>query len=113
LYLDRLYQWVFVRPYTRLSQVLWQQVDDGMVNRSIEATAIFLFSRYRQLAAFLWQGVDEGRLDAGLDQSARGMVSFSALLGLWTTGKLSLYLKMLFLGVTSLFSGLILYWYFR
>jgi hypothetical protein len=31
---------------------------------------------------------------------------------LWTTGKLSLYLKMLFLGLTSLFSGLAAYWYF-
>jgi NADH-quinone oxidoreductase subunit L len=112
LYLDRLYRRVLVIPYTHISQVLWQQVDDGIVNRRIEATAIFLFSLYRRLADFLWQGVDEGSLDHSLDKSAAGVISLSGLLGYWTTGKLSLYLKMLFLGLTSLFSGLALYWYF-
>ena len=91
---------------------LWHRIDDGIVNRSIEATAIFLFSLYWKLAAFLWQGVDEGSLDHSLDKSADGVISLSGLLGLWTTGKLSLYLKMLFLGLTSLFSGLAAYWYF-
>ena len=97
---------------TRLSRFSAQQVDDGLVNRSIEASAIFCFRLYWKLAAFLWQGVDEGSLDHSLDKSAAGVISFSGLLGLWTTGKLSLYLKMLFLGLTSLFSGLALYWYF-
>jgi NADH-quinone oxidoreductase subunit L len=112
LYLDRFYHLFFVNPYNKMSQCLWHQVDEGIINRSIESTAIFLFKIYWKLAGFLWEGVDEGSLDHSFDKSADGVISLSGVLGLWTTGKLSFYLKMLFVGLTSLFSGLALYWYF-
>ena len=71
-----------------------------------------LLELYRNIATFLWINVDEGSLDSHLDKSAGGVVSLSQMLGYWTTGKLSTYLKMLFLGLTILFSGLALHWYF-
>jgi NADH-quinone oxidoreductase subunit L len=80
LYLDRLYQIIFVMPYEKM-------------------------------AVILWRSVDEGSLDYSLDKSALGIISLSGLLGYWTTGRLSLYLKMLFLGLTILFSALAVHWY--
>ena len=112
LYLDKIYHRIFILPYNYASQILWHRIDEQGVNRIIEATAIFLIRIYWKISAFLWLDVDEGSVDGSLDKGAQGVVSFSGLLGLWTTGKLSFYLKMLFLGLTSLFSGLILYWYF-
>ncbi len=112
LYLDRLYHQVFVLPYVKISHFLWQQVDELRLNRAIEATAGFLLELYRQMATFLWLKVDEGSLDQHLDKGAGGVVILSEVLGYWTTGRLSMYLKMLFLGLTILFSGLALHWYF-
>jgi NADH-quinone oxidoreductase subunit L len=112
LYLDRFYHLVLVNPYNTMSHFIWRQIDEGVVNWSIETAAISLFRLYRKLAVFFWLDVDEGSLDRSFDKSASGVISLSGILGLWTTGKLSFYLKMFFLGLTSLFSGLALYWYF-
>jgi NADH-quinone oxidoreductase subunit L len=66
---------------------------------------------YRWLAGFWWQYVDEGGIDRGLDGTAAGVGLLSRGLGLWTTGLLSTYVKMLLLGLTVFFSVLA-GWYF-
>ncbi|MFZ5449483.1 MAG: NADH-quinone oxidoreductase subunit L [Thermodesulfobacteriota bacterium] len=78
-YLDRLYLRVFVRPYERLADILWQNVDE--------------------------RGVD-----AGFEKAAGGFKAFSGFMGLWTTGRLSTYLTMLFLGLTVIFMVLAMSW---
>jgi NADH-quinone oxidoreductase subunit L len=78
-YLDWLYLRVFARPYAYLSGILWQQVDEGGVDR-------------------------------GFEGSARGFQAFSGFLGLWTTGRLSTYLAMLFVGLTVMFAVLAMSW---
>ncbi len=40
-----------------------------------------------------------------LTKTAGGFKIFSGFMGLWTTGKLSTYLTMLFLGLTVMLSG--------
>jgi NADH-quinone oxidoreductase subunit L len=66
---------------------------------------------YQALARFFWLRVDEGGLDQGWDRTAAGLGALSGLLGLWTTGRLSTYLKMLFLGLTVMFAVLAITWY--
>jgi NADH-quinone oxidoreductase subunit L len=78
-YLDRLYLRVIARPYAYLSGILWQQVDEGGVDR-------------------------------GFEGAARGFKVFSGFLGLWTTGRLSTYLTMLFVGLTVMFAVLAMSW---
>lgn len=38
-YFDTLYAWLFIRPYTRLATFLWQRVDEGMIDDSLDWTA--------------------------------------------------------------------------
>jgi NADH-quinone oxidoreductase subunit L len=79
-YLDRLYQFVFVNPYRRISRFLWVRIDEGVVDRGLEATG-------------------------GL------LPIFSIGLQLWTTGRITTYLKMLLLGFAVILCALVLGWY--
>ncbi len=47
----------------------------------------------------------------GVVKAADGLVTVSRGLGYWTTGRLSTYLKMLFLGLTIFFAAVGLSWY--
>ena len=64
-----------------------------------------VFRPYRALAEFLWLKVDELCLDDGAVKAAGGLKTVSRGLGHWTTGRLSTYLNMLFLGLTIFFGG--------
>ena len=110
-YLDRLYQSIFVRPYQRAALFLWRQVDDPYDQQVIVGGARALFRPYRAMAAFLWVKVDEIFLDDGAVKGAEGLVTVSRGLGHWTTGRLSTYLGMLFLGLTIFFVAVGLGWY--
>jgi NADH-quinone oxidoreductase subunit L len=55
---------------------------------------------YRGLADVLWHRIDEGVVDNALVNSGRLLPTLSNIMRLWTTGKLSTYLGMLFLGFT-------------
>jgi NADH-quinone oxidoreductase subunit L len=70
----------------------------------------FIARPYEWLAGFWWQRVDEGGLDRGYEKTAQGFNLLSGLMGLWTTGRLSLYLTMLFLGLTIMFAALAVGW---
>jgi NADH-quinone oxidoreductase subunit L len=68
---------------------------------------------YQWAAGMLWQRVDEGGLDRGLEGLALGFDSASMAMRLWTTGKISTYLKAFLvglLGLLCLFAGRILFW---
>jgi NADH-quinone oxidoreductase subunit L len=79
-YLDRLYQFAIVNPYQRISRFLWVRVDEGGVDRGLEAMGSLL-------------------------------PIFSNGLQLWTTGRLTTYLKMLLLGFAVILCALALGWY--
>jgi NADH:ubiquinone oxidoreductase subunit 5 (subunit L)/multisubunit Na+/H+ antiporter MnhA subunit len=109
-YLDRLYQMIFVRPFEAAARFLWRQVDDRY-DRGLVRGAGAAFRPYRALADFFWRKVDELALDAGVVQAAGSLVTVSRGLGHWTTGRLSTYLKTLFLGLTIFFCALGVSWY--
>lgn len=100
LYLDKLYHLIFVRPYLHLVEFVTGPVEEGVINRGIDATAIGLFLHFWNAAKYLWLGVDERAVDRSYVQGARAFIPFSRALGFWTTGRLSTYLTMLLLGVT-------------
>jgi NADH:ubiquinone oxidoreductase subunit 5 (subunit L)/multisubunit Na+/H+ antiporter MnhA subunit len=62
---------------------------------------------YRSLARFLWIKVDEGGVDAGMVGYGKGFGALSAGLRLWTTGRLSTYLRMLLLGFTVIICAMV------
>jgi len=66
---------------------------------------------YQAVSRFLWVNVDQGAVDGGIDRAGKWFPSASLGLLLWTTGRLSTYLKMLFLGFTLLLGAIILGWY--
>ncbi|MGD0624969.1 MAG: NADH-quinone oxidoreductase subunit L [Thermodesulfobacteriota bacterium] len=66
---------------------------------------------YQKIARFLWVRVDEGGLNEGFDRTGKLFPVFSIGLQLWTTGRLSTYLKMLLLGFTVILCALALGWY--
>ncbi len=39
-YFDRLYDWLFIRPFTWLAAILWQRVDEGVIDDSLDWTAV-------------------------------------------------------------------------
>ena len=39
-YFDRLYAWLFIRPFTWLAAILWQRVDEGVIDDSLDWTAV-------------------------------------------------------------------------
>lgn len=112
-YLDWFYERIFVRPYQAAARFLWQQVDDRYDQQVIVGGARALFRPYRALAKFCWLQVDELVIDDGVEKTADSLVTVSRGLGYWTTGRLSTYLKMLFLGLTILFGALALTWHLR
>ncbi len=65
---------------------------------------------YQWLAGCLWQDVDAGGVDRGLEKTAGGFKILSGFMGLWTTGRLSTYLAMLFFGLTVMFTVLAMSW---
>ena len=65
---------------------------------------------YQAVSRFLWVNVDQGAVDGGIDGAGKWFPSASLGLLLWTTGRLSTYLKMLFLGFTLLLGAIILGW---
>ena len=66
---------------------------------------------YQAISRFLWVKVDEGVVDSGFAQTAGLFPVFSFSIRLWTTGRLSTYLKMLFLGFTAILAAIVLGWY--
>ena len=110
-YLDALYRYVFIRPYVRASQFLWQKIDEHGISQGTVRTARSLYQPYHWLATFWWQSVDEGSLDRSFYGTAVGVDWLSRILGSWTTGRLSTYVKMLLLGLTALISALAAKWY--
>ncbi len=61
---------------------------------------------FRRVAGILWTRVDEQALDAGIIGSGRAFPTMSMIIRRWTTGRLSTYLGMLFLGLAVLACGL-------
>jgi NADH-quinone oxidoreductase subunit L len=113
-YLDRLYGRIFVQSYQAAALFLWHQVDDRYDQQVIVGGARALFRPYRAMAAFLWLKIDEVFLDNGVVRAAGGLETLSRYMGRWTSGRLSTYLKMLFLGLTILFGALALtIWHLR
>jgi NADH-quinone oxidoreductase subunit L len=72
---------------------------------------VAIVSPYRRISGFLWERIDEGSVDRGFDSAGNLFPIFSIGLQLWTTGKLSTYLKMILLGFTVILSALALGWY--
>jgi NADH-quinone oxidoreductase subunit L len=73
---------------------------------------IALAGPYRAMARIFWLNVDEGVVDDRFDATGRTFRLFSFGLRLWTTGRLSTYLKMVLLGFTAILSALALGWYY-
>jgi NADH-quinone oxidoreductase subunit L len=70
-----------------------------------------IVSPYQRISRFLWVRIDEGGVDQGFDSTGNLFPVFSIGLQLWTTGRLSTYLKMLLLGFTVILCALALGWY--
>jgi NADH-quinone oxidoreductase subunit L len=73
---------------------------------------IALVGPYQAMAKIFWLKVDEGVVDDRFDATGNSFRLFSFGLQLWTTGRLSTYLKMLLLGFTVIVSILALSWYY-
>jgi NADH-quinone oxidoreductase subunit L len=73
---------------------------------------VALVKPYQAMARNLWLKVDEGVVDDQFDATANIFRYFSFGLQLWTTGRLSTYLRMLLLGFTAIVSALALGWYY-
>ena len=73
---------------------------------------IVLVRPYQAMAKIFWLNVDEGAVDDRFDATGNVFRFFSLGLQLWTTGRLSTYLKMLLLGFTAILSALGLGWYY-
>lgn len=73
---------------------------------------VALVKPYQAMARTLWLKVDEAVVDDQFDATANIFRFFSFGLQLWTTGRLSTYLKMLLLGFTAILSALALGWYY-
>jgi NADH-quinone oxidoreductase subunit L len=73
---------------------------------------IVLVGPYRAMARIFWLNVDEGVVDDRFDATGSIFRFFSFGLRLWTTGRLSTYLKMVLLGFTAILSALGLGWYY-
>jgi NADH:ubiquinone oxidoreductase subunit 5 (subunit L)/multisubunit Na+/H+ antiporter MnhA subunit len=70
-----------------------------------------LVGPYQTISRFLWEKVDEDIVDAGLEGASKTLPAISIYFQLWTTGRLSTYLKMLFLGFTAILGAIALGWY--
>lgn len=72
---------------------------------------VAIVNPYQKISRFLWVRIDEGGVDQGFDSTGNLFPVFSIGLQLWTTGRLSTYLKMLLLGFTAILCALALGWY--
>ena len=72
LYLDRLYQVIFVGPYQRMAEFMKGHVEEQGIDRGVVAAAIDFYHRFWDTANFLWVKVDERRVD---DSYAKGAAS--------------------------------------
>ena len=72
---------------------------------------IVLVGPYQIIARFLWLKIDERIVDRGLEETSMILPGISAYFLLWTTGKISTYLKMLFLGFAAILGALAIGWY--
>ncbi|MFZ4857300.1 MAG: NADH-quinone oxidoreductase subunit L [Desulfuromonadaceae bacterium] len=71
---DALYDLLLVRPYTRLSSFLWQKIDEGCIDDSLDRMALLL-GKYGQ-----WLGArGQGRVSLSL----LGMAAGAALMVFW------------------------------
>ena len=41
-YVDNLYSLLFIRPYKRLSSILWERIDEGVIDDSLDRMAVQL-----------------------------------------------------------------------
>ena len=73
---------------------------------------IALVKPYQAIAKNLWLVVDEGGIDHQFDDTGTAFRFFSLGLQLWTTGRLSTYLRMLLLGLAGMLCMLALGWYY-
>jgi NADH-quinone oxidoreductase subunit L len=71
---DALYDLLIVRPYIRLSSILWQKVDEGCIDDSLDRTAALLGRCGQWLG-----GLGEGRVSLSL----LGMAAGAALMIFW------------------------------
>jgi NADH-quinone oxidoreductase subunit L len=111
LYLDRFYQMIFVRPYQRMTEFIKARVEERVVDRVIDISAMRSFHHFWNAAKYLWLAVDERSVDESYAKSARAFIPFSRALGYWTTGRLSTYLTMLLLGLTLILAVLAYCWF--
>jgi NADH-quinone oxidoreductase subunit L len=111
LYLDKLYQVIFVGPYQRMTEFMKVRVEEQGIERGTEAAGLALFHRFRQAAKFLWLRVDDQAVDGSYLKGADGLVNLSRGLGYWTTGRLSTYVQMLLLGLTAFLVVLVWAWF--
>jgi NADH:ubiquinone oxidoreductase subunit 5 (subunit L)/multisubunit Na+/H+ antiporter MnhA subunit len=58
-YFDRAYEFVWVRPYYRLSSILWR----GMDLRVIDGSLHLLARAYERSSIFTWKALDIGIID--------------------------------------------------
>lgn len=63
---------------------------------------------YEALAMILWKDVDEEGIDRGLTGFGRVFLLVSSGVRLWSTGRLSTYLSMIFLGLAAILAILVL-----
>jgi len=111
LYLDKFYQMIFVSPYQRMTEFIKARVEDRVVNRVIDTSALGSFQQFWKAAKYLWLAVDERSVDESYAKGAKAFIPFSRALGYWTTGRLSTYLTMLLLGLTVFLAVLAYCWF--
>jgi NADH-quinone oxidoreductase subunit L len=87
-YFDAIYRLLFIRPYEALSRFLWQRVDEGVIDDSLDRLA----GGVAQSARFMWVQVDERTIDASLDRLSELTGRAGERLGRWTSGRISVYI---------------------
>ncbi len=104
-----LYRPVAFRPAAPRRERLGEVFLSGFYLDLLYARAIA--GPYRSISRFLWKDVDEGAWDSGIVEMIRTLPALSTYFQMWTTGRLSYYLKMLFLGFTAILGAIVLGWY--
>src|SRR5450759_4908832 len=77
LYLDRLYQVIFVGPYQRMTEFMKGRVEERGIDRGVVTSAVALFNRFWDTANFLWLKVDDRTIDGSYNQGATGFLTLS------------------------------------
>ena len=101
-----LYRRRAVKPSSPLSEWLERLFFSGFY---LDRLYSFCFvGPYGTISRFLWERVDEGVVDKGLVSAGGAFPVLSVFFQRWTTGKLSTYLTMLFLGFTAILGAIAL-----